>query len=60
MVVVPEFGDDEEMMYVIKQALDELLQKGYLEVVGIDKNGEWLYKATEKGLKYFENRRPGK
>lgn len=58
MILQPEFGDDEEMMDVIKAALEELLKRGYVEIVGIDPNGEWLYKATEKGIDFYKNKRP--
>lgn len=58
MVLQPEFGDDEEMMEAIKEALEELLSRGYVEIVGIDENGEWLYKATEKGIDFYKNQRP--
>ena len=58
MVLQPEFGDDEEMMEAIKEALEELLSRGYVEIVGIDENGEWLYKATEKGIDFYRNQRP--
>ena len=52
------FGDDEEMMEVIKEALDELLSRGYVEIVGIDENGEWLYKATPAGIDFYKNKKP--
>lgn len=54
----PDFGDDEEMMEVIKEALDELLSRGYVEIVGIDENGEWLYKATPAGIDFYKNKKP--
>jgi len=57
VILQPEFGDDDEMMEVIKEALDELLKRGYVEIVGIDKNGEWLYQATEKGIDFYKNKR---
>lgn len=53
----PDFGDDEEMMEVIKEALDELLSRGYVEIVGIDENGEWLYKATPAGIDFYKNKK---
>lgn len=58
MILQPEFGDDEEMMEVIKKALDELISLDYVEIVGIDENGEWLYKATPKGIDFYKNKRP--
>lgn len=58
MNLSPDFGDDEEMMEVIKEALDELLSRGYVEIVGIDENGEWLYKATPAGIDFYKNKRP--
>jgi len=57
VILQPEFGDDDEMMEVIKEALDKLLSRGYVEIVGIDKNGEWLYQATEKGIDFYKNKR---
>lgn len=54
----PNFGDDEEMMEVIKEALDELLARGYVEIVGIDENGEWLYQATPAGIDFYKNKKP--
>jgi hypothetical protein len=50
-------SDDEEMMETIKEALDELIQLGYVEVIGIDENGEWLYKATDAGIKFHKRNR---
>ena len=53
------WGDDEQIMEHIKEALEELLSKGYIEVVGIDKNGEWLYKATPAGIEFYKKRLGG-
>jgi len=58
MVIQPEFEDDDEMRRAITEALEELLQRGFIEVIGIDENGEWLYQATEAG-KEFHKRQQG-
>jgi len=58
MVIQPEFEDDDEMRRAITEALEELLQRGFIEVIGIDENGEWLYQATEAG-KEFHRRQQG-
>lgn len=57
----PFFGDeptDEELIEIIKESLDAMISLGFVEVVGIDENGEWLYKATEKGIEYYKKRYP--
>lgn len=58
MAIQPEFGSDDEMMEAIKEALEELLLRGYIEIVGIDKDGEWLYQATPAGIDFYKNKRP--
>jgi len=58
MVIQPEFEDDDEMRRAITEALEELLQRGFIEVIGIDENGEWLYQATEAG-KEFHRKQQG-
>ena len=54
MVIQPEFEDDDEMRRAITEALEELLQRGFVEVIGIDENGEWLYQATEAGREFHK------
>ena len=44
----------------MEEIIDELLKKGYLELVGYD-HGEEVIRTTEKGLKFLEEykrRRP--
>jgi hypothetical protein len=53
------WGDDEQIMEHIKEALEELVDKKYIEIVGIDENGEWLYKATPAGIEFYEKRLNG-
>lgn len=48
--------DDDEIMETIKEAVNELLEKGFVEMVGIDENGEWLYRATPAGIEYYKNK----
>ncbi len=57
MIGAPEFDDDGEMMETIKQALEQLLEKGLVEIIGIDGNGEWLYQATPKGIEFNKKRK---
>jgi len=52
-----DFDDDEDMVETIKEALDELIKRGYVEVIGIDEKGEWLYKATEAGIEFHKRNR---
>ena len=54
-----EFDDDDEIMQHIKEALEELTEKGYVEIVGIDENGEWLYQATPEGIEFYKRRISG-
>jgi len=42
------------MRRAITEALEELLQRGFVEVIGIDENGEWLYQATEAGREFHK------
>lgn len=39
----------------IIQALEELIDMGFVEVVGINDRGQWLYGSTEKGKKVVRN-----
>ena len=39
----------------IQQALEELQRLGFVEVVGIKPDGEWLYGATELGVKFVQD-----
>ena len=40
---------------VIAETLDECLKLRLIEVVGINEAGEWLYGATEKGIKVLNS-----
>jgi DNA-binding HxlR family transcriptional regulator len=40
---------------VITETLDECIKLGLIEVVGINEAGEWLYGATEKGIKVLNS-----
>ena len=44
-----EYGDE---MDLIRQSLNELVNMGLVEIVGITPNGEWLYGTTELGNKF--------
>ena len=46
-----DFDDYDNEMDLIRQSLDELINMGLIEVVGITPNGQWLYGATELGNK---------
>jgi DNA-binding transcriptional ArsR family regulator len=45
----PDDSDD-----IVEQALEQLLEAGYIEVCGINEEGRWLYRATEKGIGFYE------
>ena len=36
----------------INNGINDLLNKGYIEMVGLNKNGQVLYRVTEKGKEY--------
>lgn len=44
-----EYGDE---MDLIRQSLNELVNMGLVEIVGITPSGEWLYGTTELGNKF--------
>lgn len=58
MSICEPFDEDHEKMVMqeITKTLDELSKMGYIEVVGMDENGEWLYKATEAGIDYYNEK----
>lgn len=37
------------------QALNELMDMGFVEIVGINDEGQWLYGSTEEGKKVVRN-----
>jgi hypothetical protein len=39
----------------IRQSLEELQRLGFIEVVGIKPDGEWLYGATKLGLDFVKD-----
>ena len=39
----------------IEETLKELVDEGYVEFVGFDENGEFLYQLTEEGRARYEN-----
>lgn len=45
---------DKEVRKEIVDVLEELLDMGLIEVVGINEKGEWLYQSTEVGKKIIE------
>lgn len=38
----------------LQEALNELLRLGWVEVVGITDDGEWLYQVTQRGVEMAE------
>jgi len=58
MSLYEPFDEDHEKMVMeeITKTLDELSRLGYIEVVGMDEHGEWLYKATESGIDYYNEK----
>lgn len=50
----PSDNDGDEMLYAhIRAALDEMIENGLIQVVGIGDDGEWFYAATDKGLEHY-------
>lgn len=48
--------DEEEIQRnLIKETLEECVKMGLVEVVGINNAGEWLYGATEKGIRVLNS-----
>lgn len=48
---------DDDFNRALEENLNRLFTLGYVEIVGINESGEWLYKATEEGQKFaLENR----
>jgi DNA-binding PadR family transcriptional regulator len=45
----------EEFKREVDEAIKELMNEGYIEFVGFDKNGEFLYQLTEAGRARYEN-----
>ena len=45
---LPSRGDE------LQEALNELIKLGWVEVVGITDDGNWLYGVTNKGLEIAE------
>lgn len=45
--------DEDEIRLQIDQTIEELLHLGFIDVVGINQHGQWLYKATEKGKEFY-------
>ena len=39
----------------VEEALKELVDQGYVEFVGFDENGEFLYQMTDAGRDRYEN-----
>ena len=39
----------------VEEALKELVDQGYVEFVGFDENGEFLYQLTDAGRARYEN-----
>lgn len=55
MSISDEFFDDDEsaLIEIIKSSLEELVELGLIEVVGIEVNGEWRYAATPEGHRFI-------
>ena len=45
----------EEFKREVDEAIKELMNEGYIEFVGFDENGEFLYQLTEAGRARYEN-----
>ena len=39
----------------VDEAIKELMNEGYIEFVGFDENGEFLYQLTDAGRARYEN-----
>lgn len=46
--------DGDALEFQIKNDLQELCEIGFVEVVGIRDNGDWLYAITDSGRKFLE------
>jgi hypothetical protein len=47
-----DFDEYDDAMDLIRHSLNELVNMGLVEIVGITPNGEWLYGTTELGNKF--------
>jgi len=47
-------SDDVELTEALRAELDYLVALGYVEIVGIDEEQEWLYRPTAAGIKFAE------
>lgn len=47
--------EEERERQIIKETLEDCVELGLIEVVGINDVGEWLYSATEKGLQVLNS-----
>jgi DNA-binding PadR family transcriptional regulator len=45
----------EEFKREVDEAIKELMNEGYIEFVGFDENGEFLYQLTDAGRARYEN-----
>lgn len=48
-------GLSNEELDDIHEALDGLIMKGMVNIVGVNENGELLYQLSDKGKYYIEN-----
>ena len=45
----------EEFKREVDEAIKELMNEGYIEFVGFDENGEFLYQLTDAGRARYED-----
>lgn len=50
-------SDDAGLTKALRSELDYLVALGYVEIVGIDEEQEWLYRPTAAGIKFAEENR---
>jgi len=50
-------SDDAGLHRALRSELDYLVSLGYVEIVGIDEDQEWLYRPTAAGIKFAEENR---
>lgn len=57
MTFLEDNFEDKSFDKALRMELDYLVSLGYVEIVGIDDEQEWLYRPTEAGIKFaMENR----
>jgi hypothetical protein len=48
--MLPDDAED-----ALEEALEQLLEAEYIEVCGIKEDGQWLYRATQKGIDFYQS-----